>query len=252
MAQERSMTKMKALKKIGLIGILAAALIAGPMPGIKATSTKPNYTKLEQVLSTPSAYAQNNAGNASQIQNSQYPKQEDLVGKLQWPLDNPLITQVFGASKGKYYGPQGHLGLDMTESFGASVKAAANGIVVAKGTDECPNFEKSDCNYGMGNWIMLYHPDLKIHTVYSHLKEKSYKSIDEKVWQGETIGHQGGSGFQFYITSGPEKPITGDDRAHHLDLMVGVFTQYTTREGKTDIQFKKVYDPQIILPSLSK
>lgn len=247
---------MKNLKKLLITAVASIAFAT-------ACTSKPETTYLqkpEQVIESVSTKhddsleykTQNNAGNASQIQNSQYPKQEDLVGKLQWPLDNPVITQEFGASKGKYYGPQGHLGLDMTESFGAPVKAAANGIVVAKGTDECPNFEKSDCNYGMGNWIMIYHPDLKIHTVYSHLKEKSYKSIDEKVWQGETIGHEGGSGFQFYITSGPEKPITGDDRAHHLDLMVGVFNIYKTFEGKTDLQFMKVYDPQIILPSLSK
>lgn len=48
---------IKHIKKLGLIGILAAALIAGPMPEIKATGTKQNYTRLEQVLSTPSADA---------------------------------------------------------------------------------------------------------------------------------------------------------------------------------------------------
>jgi hypothetical protein len=190
------------------------------------------------------------ACDTSQKQKYQYPKEEDLVGRLQWPLNNFSVTQKFGENKGQRYGPQGHFGLDMAESFGAPVKAAADGIVVAKGTDECPNFENSYCNHGMGNWIMLWHPDLKIHTVYSHLKEKSSKAIDENVCQGETIGNEGGSGSQFYITSGPEKPITGDPEAHHLDLMVGIFKTFTTTEGKIDLQFKKIYDPQTILFSV--
>lgn len=247
---------MKTLKKLLITAVATLAFAT-------ACTSKPETTyvpKPEQVIESVSTKPSNdleyktreNSTNTNQIQTSQYPKEEDLVGKLQWPLDNPVVTQTFGENKGDYYGPQGHMGLDMAESFGAEVKAAAEGIVLAKGTGECPNFENPDCNYGMGNWIMLYHPDLKIHTVYSHLKEKSYKSINEKIWQGETIGHEGGSGFQFYITIGPEKPITGDNRAHHLDLMVGIFKPYTTREGKTDIQFKKVYDPQAILPPLSK
>jgi len=205
---------MKTLKKIGLVTILTATLLACD------TSQKQDY---------------------------QYPKKENLVGKLQWPLNNFRITQKFGENKGEYYGPQGHFGVDIMESFGAPVKAAANGIVVAKGTDECQNFENLDCNYGMGNWIMLWHPDLKIHTVYSHLKEKSSKAIHKNVCQGETIGHEGGSGFQFYLSDGPEKPITGNPESHHLDLMVGIFKPYTTSGGKIDLQFKKIYDPQTIL-----
>jgi len=242
---------MKALKKIGLIGILAAALIAGPMPGIKAISTKPNHPKLEQVLSTQSAYAQDNIINGVKIQKPQYPKQEDLAGQLRWPLDDFIITQGFGENKGTYY-RNGHSGIDLMSEFGADVKAAANGIVVAKGTDECPNFEQPNCNYGWGNWIMLYHPDLKIHTVYSHLKEKPYKEIDEKIWQGEIIGHEGGSGYQFFIKNGPGKPVTGDIKAHHLDFMVGVFNIYKNREGKTDYQVIKLYDPIAILVPFNK
>lgn len=218
---------MKTLKKIGLISMLAAALLAGPMPGIKAKS----YNKcLENTVS--SAFAADYA--------------------LQWPLDDFVVTQRFGENKNTHYGPQGHLSLDMTSSFGAPVKAAANGIIVAKGSNECPNFEQPECNYRLGNWIMLWHPDLKIHTVYSHLKEKPYKDIGSNIWQGETIGYEGGSGFQFYISSDNTKPVTNDTNCHHLDFMVGEFKVYKTFEGKTDFQIIKIYDPLKFLPPINK
>jgi len=163
-------------------------------------------------------------------------------------LDDFKITQRFGENKGPDY-KDGHLGTDFMSEFGAPVKAAANGIVVAKGTDECPNFEQPDCNYKWGNWIMLWHPDLKIHTVYSHLKEKPYKEINEKVWQGETIGYEGGSGYQLKLWSdGRITQSIGDSDVHHLDFMVGVFNIYKTFEGKIDLQFIKLYDPLKILP----
>ncbi len=216
----------KHIKKVGLVGILAAALLISPMPRVKAHDYKP----LEVTVSAQTAFA------------------EDI--KLQWPLDNYTITQRFGENKGEHYGPDGHSGIDFMSEFGAPVKAAANGIVVAKGTDECPNFEQSNCNYSFGNWIMLWHPDLKIHTVYSHLKQKPYKEINEKIWQGKTIGYEGGSGYQLKVTAdGRLLPITGDSTAHHLDFMVGVFKIYKTREGKTDYQIIKLYDPLKFLPN---
>ncbi|MBU4502481.1 MAG: M23 family metallopeptidase [Nanoarchaeota archaeon] len=167
--------------------------------------------------------------------------------KLQWPLDNPAVTQKFGENKGTMY-RDGHLGVDMTEYFGAPVKAAAEGVVVARGSDNCSNFEEPNCNYGFGNWIMLWHPELKVNTVYSHLEEQADKDVGLEVKQGETIGYEGGSGFQF--DTGTLEQVTGDESRHHLDFMVGKFHIYTTFEDKTDFQLIEIYDPFEFLPPL--
>lgn len=161
--------------------------------------------------------------------------------KLQWPLDDPVITQNFGENKTTVYGEKGHSGVDMSSYFGAPIKAAADGVVAAKGSDDCPNFYEPECNYGFGNWIMIWHPKLRLHTVYSHLKEPVTKNIGLKVKQGEVIGHEGGSGFQF--DTGTLETLIGDHKRHHLDFMVGKFKVYQTLEGKTDIQVIELYDP---------
>lgn len=247
---------MKTLKKLLITAVVSLAFAT-------ACTSKPEIAyqpKTEQTVESVSTKQENSLENKiqedyiniPQIQTFQPPKEEDLIGKFQWPLDNPVITQGFGEHKNQIYGSEGHLGLDMTESFGAPVKAAANGVVVAKGSDECSNFEDLECNYRAGNWIMLYHPDLKVHTVYNHLQGKSYKEIGEKIWQGEIIGYEGGSGYQIEITGdGRLTPVTGNTNAHHLDFMVGVFHAYKTKEGKTHLQYKKIYDPLTLLPKLT-
>lgn len=218
-----TVVKMKNLKRLALLSLVTAALVISPIPGTKADHNSSEKTfSLQQVLA-----------------------HEDY--KLQWPLDSFVITQGFGENKGTHY-RNGHLGLDMMSYFGAPVKAAADGIVVAKGSDECPNFEQPECNYRLGNWVMLWHPKLELHTVYSHLKEKPDKDINLELRQGEVIGHEGGSGYQFKTSDG--KQVTGDPSCHHLDFMVGVFKPYKTFEGKTDFQLVKVYNPLEFLPPL--
>ena len=167
---------------------------------------------------------------------------------LQWPLDNFIITQKFGENKNTLYGERGHCGLDLMSYFGAPVKAAADGIIFAKGSDECPNFDEPYCNYGFGNWVMIWHPRLKLHTVYSHLKEPSNKEVNSQVKQGQIIGYEGGSGRQIDMPSGKE--VVNDETRHHLDFMVGEFHIYQTFEGKTDFQVVELYNPLKFLPPL--
>ncbi len=135
----------------------------------------------------------------------------------------------------------------MMSYFGAPIKTAADGVVAAKSSGKCPNFYKPDCNYRFGNWIMIWHPELRLHTVYSHLKEPATKTINSKVKRGEIIGHEGGSGFQF--STGTLETLIGDHRKHHLDFMVGKFHVYQTFEGKTDFQVIELYDPlEFLIP----
>lgn len=169
---------------------------------------------------------------------------------LLWPLENPTITQEFGKTNFAKRNPnlyrRGiHWGVDIASYFGAPVRAAAKGVVEAKGQDACPNFKEPDCNYKLGNWVIIRHPELKLHTFYCHLAEPPEKEIGSTLDAGETIGYQGGSGYIVSIAAG--KAIPGGS---HLHFSVGVFRVYKNFEDKTDFSIKEIFDPLKFLPPL--
>ncbi|PIS04553.1 MAG: hypothetical protein COT81_05915 [Candidatus Buchananbacteria bacterium CG10_big_fil_rev_8_21_14_0_10_42_9] len=146
----------------------------------------------------------------------------DPENLLIWPLRNPKVTQPYGpfdATSKPHYISQEHRGIDMSDQLGAPVLAAADGVVVAVG-EPCPQFNDPYCNSRKGNWIKLYHelPGYAgVCTYYGHLAEQPNLSAGEAVCQGQAIGLEGGSGYNFSVMSGEVAQF-----GHHLHFEVDI------------------------------
>ncbi|MDD3662403.1 MAG: peptidoglycan DD-metalloendopeptidase family protein [Candidatus Pacebacteria bacterium] len=102
---------------------------------------------------------------------------------LSWPLDNILITSLFGSRWGRT-----HYGLDFRASVGTSVKSVASGVVEGIGdTDkDCPKAS-------FGKWIFIRHNN-GLSSTYGHLSVISVK-VGQKIQAGEIIGLSGNTGY---------------------------------------------------------
>lgn len=103
-------------------------------------------------------------------------------GSLIWPASGSH-TSPYGYRS--FNGGGMHYGLDIANSVGTPIKAAASGIVTRS------NFSSS-----YGNVVYIYHPDLNLTTVYAHLSSRGV-SFNQSVSQGETIGGMGNTGNSF-------------------------------------------------------
>jgi len=119
------------------------------------------------------------------------------------------ITQKFGV-RDPIYAVGFHSGIDIANNLGTPVVAAAKGEVVAI-NDICLRACGKDtgCGGGYGNWILIKHSDLGIHTLYAHLDEVLVKPGDG-VDQGQQIGAMGCTGLI--------KPL--DERGTHLHFSI--------------------------------
>lgn len=102
------------------------------------------------------------------------------------PLPGSLLTQGYGMTsfaKRGVYGGAPHNGLDLAASAGSAVRAAADGVIFAKGS-----------NSAWGNWVAIQHLDNLV-SLYAHLIKPSHLSVDQAVSQGDTIGYEGATGF---------------------------------------------------------
>lgn len=111
------------------------------------------------------------------------------------PEDKPIrITQDFGG--GNVAGGL-HLGVDMTNGYGANVYAVTDAIVDDAQQTCASNggYLGNQCNYGQGNFIRLKKEldDRTIYIVYMHLATINIKKGDE-VSAGQLIAYQGHSG----------------------------------------------------------
>ncbi len=104
---------------------------------------------------------------------------------LGWPLDSGTVTQRYGENPDRYapWGLRGHNGVDIAVPVGTQVKAVADGVVVTVDTDWD----------GYGLYVELWHPPLRLRTLYAHLVYSSVKTGDF-VNQGQTIALSGSSG----------------------------------------------------------
>ena len=84
----------------------------------------------------------------------------------------------------KTQGIHGWNGVDLASYPGASVLAAANGVVIVS--------REGGWNGGYGNYIVIAHPN-GTQTLYGHLSSNSV-SAGETVRQGELIGREGSTG----------------------------------------------------------
>ncbi|CQR46453.1 Peptidoglycan DL-endopeptidase CwlO precursor [Paraliobacillus sp. PM-2] len=78
-----------------------------------------------------------------------------------------------------------HYGLDIANSVGTPIKAAASGYVT-----------RANYSNSYGNVVYIYHPDLKITTVYAHMNRLSV-SYNQRVNKGQQIGTMGNTGNSF-------------------------------------------------------
>lgn len=120
-----------------------------------------------------------------------------------WPLDNVVITQLFGGTEfaarnaGAYGGRAYHPGVDLGAPRGTPIKAPLTGTVRAVGnTDAVPG-----C-YSWGKWTLIDHAN-GLTTLYAHQNVISV-SPGQKVSTGEIIGYVGNTGF----STGPHLHFT--------------------------------------------
>ena len=92
-----------------------------------------------------------------------------------------------------------HGGIDLANSIGTPIVAAADGVVVAAGPQA-----------GYGNWVKLRHADGTV-TLYGHLSAWQV-DIGQRVWAGDQIAKMGNTGN----STGPhlhfEVLLNGTDR----------------------------------------
>ncbi|MBI5079568.1 peptidoglycan DD-metalloendopeptidase family protein [Candidatus Wolfebacteria bacterium] len=107
-------------------------------------------------------------------------------GILVWALLG-RITQGYGpTSVTGFYNDayKFHNGIDIAAYYGAPIKAALDGVVVASGDNG---------KYAYGQWLAIRH-DNGLTTLYAHLSAKA-ASVGQKVSQGRVIGYEGSTGF---------------------------------------------------------
>jgi len=99
------------------------------------------------------------------------------VAGLIWPVGGPISS---------YFGPGHPLGIDIDlyNSPGAAIAAAAGGTVIIAGGDPC-------CSYGLQ--VLIQHPD-GTQTRYAHLGSISV-GVGQAVDQGQVIGSGGCTGY---------------------------------------------------------
>jgi murein DD-endopeptidase MepM/ murein hydrolase activator NlpD len=131
-------------------------------------------------------------------------------GVLQWPVDQPYITQYFGntafaTANAQVYGGKGHNAIDLRASPGTPIRAAKSGTIKGTGNTDltCPG-----ASYG--KWIFIEH-DNGLSTLYAHLSTISVAKGDP-VATGQVIGYSDTTGyatgphlhFGVYASSGSE------------------------------------------------
>jgi murein DD-endopeptidase MepM/ murein hydrolase activator NlpD len=148
---------------------LAAGAVSGSSEGmqvITVASTNPNSAHAEQITKA-AAFAQERA---------------EREARLQRPMFVMPTQGVFTSGFGYRWGAL-HGGIDLANSIGTPIVAAADGVVVAAGPTA-----------GFGAWVKVRHADGTV-TLYGHVNTWNV-SVGERVYAGDqiaTIGNRGNS-----------------------------------------------------------
>lgn len=129
------------------------------------------------------------------------------TGNIVWPVRG-FVTQRWGENPDRYYKKYGipyHNGLDIAAPLGTPVVAIAAGDVMYSDYDDG----------GYGNYVRIYHPSLRIHSVVAHLKQILVRP-GVRVRAGEIIGLCGS---------------TGDSSGPHVHLETRLGTRLTYVQG---------------------
>ncbi len=119
--------------------------------------------------------------------------------RLYYPLKPLIIGQMFGENALPLYaelGLKGHNGWDLGARTGDPIYAAHDGIIIANYSDVNSGWTvgiRTDKAYIFGAGEAHYK------TIYCHMREKSFCTIDQKVRTGDVIGYVGMTGN----TTGP-------------------------------------------------
>lgn len=171
-----------------------------------------------------------------------------MTGKyLSLPIrGNYKITEgwFYSEQEKKIHGLSFHGGVDFAQSRGSKVLAAADGWAIAsyssnpfydERTGELRRHRGKIVGMSLGNFVQIYHPNVKRFTQYGHLQQISekipfakprllddgrlipighklkpgdYRKYSKAVWvkRGEVIGHVGDSGLTWGYKDYPERP----------------------------------------------
>ncbi len=130
------------------------------------------------------------------------------------------ITGTFGCPPSLYLAGLPHDGIDIANSVGTPIYAAASGVIERKG------FEPG----GYGYFVIIKHNinGERFYSLYAHLSEPSNRSVGEVVSQGDVIGSMGNTGW----TTGP-----------HLHFSLLSSTYETTGSAGCAWGASKCYNP---------
>ena len=132
------------------------------------------------------------------------------TGSLEWPVDDPYITQYFGntpfaTANPQVYNGKGHNAIDLRASPGTPIKSARDGIVLGTGNTDatCPG-----ASYG--KWVFIQH-DNGLSTIYAHLSvigvsKGDHVSTRQVIGYSDTTGYATGPHLHFgvYASTGSE------------------------------------------------
>lgn len=111
-------------------------------------------------------------------------------GVLSWPNEG-LLTQYYGYTpySQRLYKSGFHNGIDIAAGYGAPIRAAQDGIIVAMGNTDnyCPRG-------AYGRWIAIEH-DNNLTTLYTHFSGFGKYGVGDTVKTGDIIGYEGSSGY---------------------------------------------------------
>nr|WP_231976699.1 M23 family metallopeptidase [Mycobacterium sp. E740] len=152
---------------------------------------------MQIVAVTPAA---SSAMHSEEIQKAAAFAQEraDREARLQRPMFVMPTKGVWTSGFGYRWGAL-HAGIDLANSIGTPILAAADGVVIAAGPQA-----------GYGNWVKLRHADGTV-TLYGHLSAWNVE-VGQRVWAGDQIAKMGNTGN----STGPhlhfEVHLNGTDR----------------------------------------
>jgi murein DD-endopeptidase MepM/ murein hydrolase activator NlpD len=144
-------------------------------------------------------------------------------GIIDWPVDNPLLTQHFGRTSDakRLYASGTHNGIDLRATRGTPIMAVLTGTVQATGnTDAQPG-----C-YSYGKWVLIKHEN-GLSSLYAHLD--LIKVVQgQSVSTGEVLGYSGQTGY----ATGP-----------HLHLTIYASQGVRVQQYSTSVNCKNVSIP---------
>jgi murein DD-endopeptidase MepM/ murein hydrolase activator NlpD len=161
-------------------------------------------------------------------------------GIIDWPIDNPLLTQQFGRTSDakRLYSSGTHNGIDLRAARGTPIKSVLSGTVQATGNTDA----QYGC-YSYGKWVLVKHEN-GLTSLYAHL-DLIKVSSGQSVATGEVIGYSGQTGY----ATGP-----------HLHLTIYASQGVRVQQYTSSINCKNVtipiapadayLDPMVYLPQL--